>query len=189
MKLSRGLGKRSGILLVFVAVLLVLLVTSAAWAHPHGMSFALARIVDAEGDTVGAAALTQHEDEGVRIFVWAKDLAPGKHGIHIHSVGNCDPAGGFVAAGSHFNPEAKLHGLSNPAGPHAGDSPNLRVRPVGLGILRATNERVSLGEGPTSLFDADGSAMVIHAGEDDQTTDPTGNSGPRIGCGVIRPSS
>src|SRR5688572_21263535 len=127
MKLSSGLGKRSGMLMVFVAALLVLLV-SAAWAHPHGMSFAWARIVDAEGDTVGAAALTQHHDEGVKIFVWARGLAPGKHGIHIHSVGNCDPAGGFVAAGSHFNPEAKMHGLSNPGGPHAGDSPNLGVR-------------------------------------------------------------
>jgi len=153
MKLSSGMGRRSGMLMVFVA------------------------------------ALTQHHDGGVRIFVWAKDLTPGKHGIHIHSVGNCDPAGGFVAAGSHFNPEAKPHGLSNPSGPHAGDSPNLRVRPVGLGVLRVLNARVSLGEGPTSLFDADGSAIVIHAGEDDQMTDPTGNSGARIACGVIRPSS
>jgi superoxide dismutase, Cu-Zn family len=188
MKLSSGLRKRSGMLLAFVAALLVLLV-SVGWAHPHGMSFAWARIVDAEGDTVGVAALTQHHDEGVKIFVRAGGLAPGKHGIHIHSVGNCDPAGGFVAAGSHFNPEGKMHGLSNPGGPHAGDSPNLSVRTVGLGILRVTNERVSLGEGPTSLFDADGSAIVIHAAEDDQMTDPTGNSGARIACGVIQPAS
>ena len=188
MKLSGGLG-RSGMLTVFVAALLMLIAASAAWAHPHHMSFAWARIVDAEGDTVGAAALTQQHDGGVEIFVWAKGLTPGKHGIHIHAVGNCDPAQGFAAAGSHFNPEGKMHGLENPGGPHAGDSPNLRVRPVGLGILRVINERVSLDEGPTTLFDADGSAIVIHAGEDDQVTDPTGNSGARIACGEIRQAS
>lgn len=181
-----SITSRGKILFALSAALLVLIAASAASAKPLSASFAWARIVDANGETVGAAVLTQKGD-GVRVFAWARDLSAGEHGIHFHAVGRCDDAA-FASAGSHFNPQAKKHGLHNPDGPHAGDLPNLEVRESGFGVLYATTDRVSLGAGPTSLFDADGSAVVIHAARDDQVTDPTGNSGPRIACGVIERS-
>lgn len=167
-----------------VAVLLA--VSPSAAAAPFGPKFAFARIVDAEGDTVGAAVLTQGKgQEEVRVFAWARGLTPGKHGIHFHAVGQCADAD-FASAGSHFNPDLKQHGLRNPLGAHGGDLPNLEARESGLGILRADTDRVGLGDGPRSLFDADGTAVIIHADKDDQVTDPTGNSGARVACGVIR---
>ena len=165
---------------------MLLAVSSSAAAVSFGPKVAFARIVDAGGDTVGAAVLTQGKgQEKVRVLAWAEGLAPGKHGIHFHAVGQCEDAA-FASAGSHFNPDLKQHGLRNPQGAHGGDLPNLEARKNGLGILHASTDRVGLGDGPRSLFDADGSAVVIHAAEDDQVTDPTGNSGARVACGVIR---
>ncbi len=156
--------------------------------------FAWARIINVERETIGAATFTQQRSsDEVRVSVFAAGLEPGKHGTHIHSVGRCnpnsiDPATGspFYSAGTHFNPQENEHGLQNPQGPHAGDLPNLKVGPGGVGFAHATNDRITLGEGPTSLFDGDRSAIVIHENRDDQVTDPTGNSGDRIACGVIR---
>jgi len=168
-----------------MALVAVVMISPSAIAGPSSTKVAFARIVDAGGDEIGAAVLTQGKEE-VRAFAWAKGLTPGRHGIHIHAVGSCDDAA-FVSAGSHFNPEMKQHGLHNTAGPHGGDLPNLEVRENGIGILLAGNDRVSLLEGSNnSLFDANGSALIIHAAEDDQVTDPTGNSGARIACGVIQ---
>ena len=114
-------------------------------------------------------------------------LTPGLHGIHIHAVGSCvGPA--FASAGSHYNPAARRHGLANPEGPHNGDLPNLVVNGEGIGHLSAKTELVTLAAGAATAFDADGSAVVIHAAEDDQVTDPTGNSGGRVACGVITPA-
>ncbi len=172
------------LLVALAAGLLVLVAASAAYAYPSSGSFALARILNANGETVGAALLTQQGEE-VRVFAWARGLTPGKHGIHLHAVGSCVPPA-FASAGSHFNPEGKKHGLHNPEGAHGGDLPNMETRENGLGILRAETDRATLGEGSGSLLDADGSAVVIHAAEDDQVTDPTGNSGARIACGVIQ---
>jgi len=172
------------VMVLAAGMVALLAVSTSATADPSSPKFAFARIMDADGDVIGAAMLTQRKDE-VRVFAWTKGLTPGKHGIHIHAVGLCDPAA-FATAGGHFNPEARQHGLENPAGAHGGDLPNLEVRENGIGILHAGNERVSLFEGSNSLFNADGSALVIHAAEDDQVTDPTGNSGDRIACGVIQ---
>jgi Cu-Zn family superoxide dismutase len=118
----------------------------------------------------------------------AKGLTPGLHGIHVHSIAACSPT--FAAAGGHYNPLARQHGLLNAAGAHAGDLPNLTVNQDGVGHLDATTDRVTLTNGPTSLFDttagAVGSSIIIHANEDDQVTDATnGGSGGRIACGVI----
>lgn len=179
-----SIGSRKVVLAVFSVILLALVAATAASAHPPFRDLALARIVNAGGETVGAAVLLQKNGE-VRVFAWARGLTPGKHGIHFHAVGRCDDAA-FASAGSHFNPETRKHGLRNPEGPHAGDLPNLEAKESGLGVLRARTDRVSLHDGPKSLFDADGSAIVIHAAEDDQITDPTGNSGARIACGVIQ---
>jgi Cu-Zn family superoxide dismutase len=134
------------------------------------------------------ATLTEDGTGLVHVNVHVAGLTPGLHGIHIHSVAACSPT--FAAAGGHYNPLARQHGLFNPAGAHAGDLPNLIVNEAGVAHLDATTDRVTLTDGPTSLFDqtinAVGSAFIIHANEDDQVTDATnGNSGGRIACGVI----
>jgi Cu-Zn family superoxide dismutase len=198
---------RTTTLAVFAALMVAILalagVASAQQAKPTGSArpptlFAWARIINVEGDPVGAATFTQQRgSHAVRVSVFAAGLQPGKHGIHIHSVGRCNPnsidpetGSPFYSAGTHFNPRMKEHGLRNPQGPHAGDLPNLKVGPAGVGSLRTTNNRITLRKGPeeNTLFDGDGSAIVIHENRDDQVTDPTGNSGDRIACGVIRSS-
>lgn len=144
---------------------------------------AQAQLIDSTGKQVGTAQLTQ-TPQGVQIAVQVSGLPAGSHGIHIHDVGVCN-APDFASAGPHFNPTQKKHGLENAEGPHAGDLQNLEVGENGSGSATLLNERVTLGEGVNSLFGADGSALVIHAGPDDQKTDPSGGSGDRIACGVV----
>jgi Cu-Zn family superoxide dismutase len=144
---------------------------------------AAAPLRNAEGQVLGMAIFTQ-EAQGVRISVTVKGLSPGEHGIHIHSVGKCEPPD-FLSAGPHFNPTNKKHGLTNPEGPHAGDLPNLVAGEDGSAVYEHITDRVTLTPGELSLFDEDGSSLVIHAGPDDQMTDPAGNSGARVLCGVI----
>jgi Cu-Zn family superoxide dismutase len=145
-----------------------------------------ATIINSKGETVGSALLSQGPN-GVTIAVEVSQLSPGKHGFHIHATGKCDPPD-FQSAGGHFNPFGKKHGLKNPEGPHAGDLPNLEVGPDGKGKIESTVGGLTLGkEGLATLFGPDGTAVVIHAGPDDDMTDPAGNSGARIACGVIKP--
>jgi Cu-Zn family superoxide dismutase len=136
------------------------------------------------GDTVGSAELRETPD-GVRLVATLRNLPPGPHGIHLHAVGRCELPD-FGSAGGHFNPGSRQHGLQNPQGPHGGDLPNLQVGADGGGRLEYVTRAVTLGPGPTSLFDPDGTALVVHAGPDDQRSDPAGNSGGRIACGVLR---
>ncbi len=150
---------------------------------PGGSPQATAELKNARGEAVGTASFWE-DANGVRLAVQVRDSSPGRHGIHIHAVGKCDPPE-FTTAGGHFNPGGKKHGLKTPAGPHAGDLPNLEVGTDRTGRIEYLTRLLTLGPGPTSLFDADGSALVIHANPDDETTDPTGNSGGRIVCGVI----
>jgi len=139
---------------------------------------------DKAGQRVGLATFTEGP-EGARIEVVGVGLPPGPKGIHIHAVGKCDPPD-FVSAGTHFNPAGKQHGRLNPGGAHAGDLPNLLVTPAGGARLDVTTKAVTLTEGvPTSLFGPGGTSLVIHAQPDDEKTDPTGNSGGRMACGVI----
>lgn len=144
---------------------------------------ATAELRNAQGQPVGNATLSE-VGGGVRVIVEARRLPPGAKGVHIHAVGKCD-APEFTTAGGHFNPANKKHGLDNPDGPHAGDLPNITIAADGSGRLESMNERISLGSGSNSILDADGAAIVIHAAADDFKTDPTGNSGGRIACGVI----
>jgi superoxide dismutase, Cu-Zn family len=144
---------------------------------------AIATLADASGRPVGQAVFIQYR-KGVRILVDVTGLEPGARGVHIHEVGRCDPPS-FESAGAHFNPTKAEHGTANRRGPHAGDLPNITVEPGGKGHLEATLPRVTLDKGASSLLDADGSAVVIHERADDQTTDPAGNSGARIVCGVV----
>jgi Cu-Zn family superoxide dismutase len=149
---------------------------------PLGLT-ATAELRDAGHRVVGQATLTEVSG-GVRIVLEASGLRPGAKGVHLHAVGTCEPPA-FASAGDHLNPQNKQHGLLNPSGPHAGDLPNITIEADGKGRLETFTERVSLGPGSASLFDADGTALVIHAAPDDFKTDPSGNSGPRIACGIV----
>ena len=147
-------------------------------------------LVDGTGKTIGAVQLEQRANVvTVNVTFQGVDaIKPGEHGIHLHAVGKCDGPD-FTTAGGHFNPTGKKHGTRNPEGPHAGDLPNLVVGPStatqGGYAYTATATGVTLSAGPTSLFDADGTALVIHAGPDDYATDPAGNSGGRVACAVL----
>lgn len=144
---------------------------------------ARADIKNAQGKNVGTASLRETQD-GMLITINVNGLPEGLHAVHIHSVGKCEgPA--FTSAGGHFNPLGKKHGLLSPEGPHAGDLTDLYVNKDGAGRYEVLMESVTLGSGETSIFDSDGSAIVIHATADDNMTDPAGNSGDRIACGVI----
>lgn len=142
-----------------------------------------ADLKDAKGADVGTATFFQ-SPHGVKMVVKVAGLPPGAHGLHFHENGKCD-APDFKTAGGHLNPDKKQHGLHNPNGPHAGDLPNLIVSAGGTGVGQFTTDRVTLSEGPNSLLKDGGVAVVIHATIDDQKSDPAGNAGARIACGVI----
>jgi len=164
-------------------VVVALLLAGCSSMMSGGDNAAVAELTNTSGQSVGTARFTQAGNV-VRILVEAKGLPPGPHGAHIHAVGKCDPPD-FNSAGPHFNPTNKQHGALNPQGSHAGDLPNLTVGPDGTGRMETTTEQLSLGSGPSSVWDADGSALVVHANADDFKTDPTGNSGARVACGVL----
>lgn len=163
-----------------LAAFTLVLFSSAAFAGAK----AEADIQNGQGEKIGTATFTEGGD-GVKIAISVSKLSPGQHGLHIHAVGKCETPN-FTSAGGHLNPEGKKHGLESPEGPHAGDLPNLAVDPDGNAKTEITTDRVTLGEGKNSLFQPDGTALVIHVAEDDQTTDPIGNAGPRAACGVIK---
>jgi len=166
---------------VSLAVLLSL--AAAPLAASAAGPAAKATLRDAQGKDVGTATFKPVKG-GVQIAVSVAGLAPGKHGFHVHAVGKCD-APDFKTAGPHFNPTGKQHGHKNPQGAHAGDLPNLTVGKDGKGKATYTAKGVTLGEGPGSLLGPDGTALVIHADPDDERSDPAGNAGARIACGVI----
>lgn len=142
-------------------------------------------IVNSKGEEIGSAQLKQQGNK-VMINLEAKGLTPGVHAIHIHAEGKCEPPE-FKSAGDHFNPQHKQHGFKNPKGFHAGDLPNIKVKEDGTVTAMLESETVTLLPGkPNSLTKEGGTSLVIHEKSDDYVTDPAGNSGARIACGVIK---
>ena len=139
---------------------------------------------NAEGVEVGRVDLTQGAT-GVIMRVTMKNLPVGEHAFHVHENGKCEPP--FTSAGGHFNPEGRKHGAMAAGGHHAGDMPNLIVPASGEMKAELVNEAVTLEKDkPNSLFKQGGTALVIHADADDYRSDPTGNAGGRIACGVVQ---
>jgi Cu-Zn family superoxide dismutase len=167
-------------------VLAILLATSVA-ADPASPGQAHGTIVNAAGAEIGWIKLVQDRMGVVHVNVKVDGLSTGLHGIHIHAAGSCaSTVTTFDGAAGHYNPLGLEHGLENPAGPHAGDLPNLVVNADGRGTLNAKTDRVTLSAGPATLFDANGSAFIIHANPDDQVTNVgNGGSGARIACAVV----
>jgi superoxide dismutase, Cu-Zn family len=168
------------------AVLMALFaIPASAEGSAAPAELANAQLKDGSGKAVGDADLSQTQN-GVLIKLQLKGISPGEHAFHIHAVGKCEPP--FESAGPHFNPGSHKHGMLSGPG-HAGDLPNLHVPQSGELTVEILAAAVTLEKGkPNSLFDNDGSSLIVHAGADDYKSDPAGNAGARFACGVIQPS-
>lgn len=161
-----------------LAVSAAIMVLGAATAGAQEATTATAELKNLDGQSIGQVELRE-TPHGLIVTAEVTGLPEGEHGFHIHAVGQCEPP--FKSAGGHFNPDDHQHGIENPEGMHAGDLPNLTIPASG----EATVEHFAEGLALDDLSDDDGSAVVIHASADDYATDPAGNAGDRIACGVV----
>ncbi len=159
----------------------------AALAQEGAGEPVLAKLVDTGGQEVGEVVVSA-AGTGLLIRVEAHGLPPGAHGMHLHQVGDCDSLGGFESAGDHIAGPEETHGLRSEAGPHDGDLPNLHIGADGTGVVEIETPRLPLRSAHTPLLDQDGSALVIHANEDDHMSEDGGGSGARIACAVLEES-
>lgn len=173
----------------WISLALLPLAANGCWIwrrpEPIVVMTATALIHNKAGAEVGRARLLT-VTTGVEISGSISGLSPGMHGIHVHTLGSCSPD--FGAAGPHWNPEGRQHGLRNPLGPHGGDMPNLVVPASGSATFDIVVPNATIRSGDRSMLDGDGASIVVHALPDDYLTDPSGNSGERIACGVIVPN-
>jgi Cu-Zn family superoxide dismutase len=144
---------------------------------------ARATLQDDQGRTIGTADL-RDTPHGVVLHIHLAAAPPGVHAFHLHQTGRCE-APAFTSAGGHFNPTGAAHGFLNANGPHAGDLPNIHVPDNGTLELEIHAAGATLAAGANSLFDADGSSIVMHAGPDDYAKGPAGTAGTRVVCGVV----
>lgn len=166
-----------------LAAAMVLMAMSIAAAKDTKPKPVTVDLKNVQGQSVGTATLSQAAN-GVSIKLNVHDLTAGDHAIHVHQNAKCEGPD-FKSAGGHFNPDGKHHGLQNPEGPHAGDIPNFIVDAKGKSKATVVAANVTLTDGPHSVFTGGGTALVIHAKADDGKTDPAGNAGDRVACGVI----
>ena len=143
---------------------------------------ARAELRDLDGRVVGTATLTQGA-HGLVVDLALTGIAAGAHAMHVHDVGRCEPP--FTSAGGHYNPLLRAHGVKAPNGVHAGDLPNVHVTAGGTTRAEVFTRELQLGAGAGTVFDRDGSSLMIHSAADDYASDPAGNAGTRIACGVI----
>jgi superoxide dismutase, Cu-Zn family len=177
-RVGMSLGKAA---VVLAALLLAIL--PAAAKDSKALKPVTVKLQNGQGKSVGTAVLSKAAN-GVSIKLNVQSLSPGEHAIHVHQTAKCEGPD-FKSAGGHFNPDGKHHGLQNPEGPHAGDIPNFIVDIKGRSKATVVAPNVTLEDGPHSVFTGGGTALVIHAKGDDGKTDPAGNAGDRIACGVI----
>jgi len=173
--------------LLILLPLTLLLGSTSAFAGYHKNPGKSVTLINAKGQNTGTATIKESKEGGVNIHLVVSGLTPGEHAVHFHQTPSCT-APDFKSAGGHFNPTAAHHGLDNPAGPHAGDMPNFTVSADGTADVVVSDPRVTLQPGaPNSLFANGGTALMIHAKADDNKSDPAGNAGERVACGVIVP--
>ena len=163
----------------------IALASGAALAASHTSGEMTATMIDKDGNEVGTATFAMTASGVVLVTAEVSGLEPGEHGFHIHETGECDPATEFESAGGHYAGEGDpKHGLVE-GGPHAGDMPNQTVGEDGMLKAAVFNPNVSLSDGTNPLADDDGSALLVHSGADDYESQPSGEAGGRVACGVI----
>jgi Cu-Zn family superoxide dismutase len=173
---------------MLIALPLTVAVSACATTSPDAASsntapLAVAKLMAGDGSSRGTASVTEAAD-GLHVLVKGTGLTPGMHAVHVHMTGTCT-APDFASAGGHWNPTGRKHGMDNPAGAHMGDMPNMTVGSDGTGGIEYVIAGGMISGGTMPLLDADGAAVVIHAQADDNMSDPAGNAGGRIACGVL----